>query len=123
MAKQAKKTVLIADINLTKYKELSASDLTKWAKEYLALKKIRLNRVNNIPVRRRKGTIEKGWADLQGYNSKGIYVAVEVKKIGDRLSEEQIKRLDDVMNCGAEAYICTQEGKNPKLIAWTEMGL
>lgn len=103
--------------------ELSASDLTKWAKEYLASKKVRLNRVNNIPVRRRKGTIEKGWPDLQGYNSKGIYVAVEVKKIGDRLSEEQIKRLDDVTNCGAEAYTCTQEGKNPKLIAWTEMGL
>ncbi len=122
MAKQVKKTVLIADTSLTKYKELSASDLTKWAKEYLASKKVRLNRVNNIPVRRRKGTIEKGWADLQGYNSKGIYVAVEVKKLGDKLSEEQIKRLDDVTNCGAEAYICTQEGKNPKLIAWTEMG-
>lgn len=118
----AKKTALIADLNLINYIELSTSDLTKWAKEYLASKKVRLNRVNNIPVRRRKGTIEKGWPDLQGYNSKGIYVAVEVKKLGDKLSDEQIKRLHDITNCGAEAYICTQEGKNPKLIAWTEMG-
>lgn len=122
MAKQEKKTVLIAGIDLTKYKELSASDLTKWAKDYLAKQGVRLNRVNNIPVRRRKGTIEKGWADLQGYDSNGKYVAVEVKKIGDRLSQEQIERLNDVVSCSCIAYICTQEGKNPKLILWTEMG-
>lgn len=122
MAKQEKQTAHIAGLNLKFSKELSANELTKWAKEYLATKKVRLNRVNNVPVRRRRGTVEKGWADLQGYNSKGIYVAVEVKKIGDRLSDEQIKRLDDVTECGGVAYICTQEGQNPKLIAWTEMG-
>jgi len=122
MAKEVKQNAHIAGSNLKFSRELSANELTRWAKEYLATKKIRLNRVNNIPVRRRKGTVEKGWADLQGYNSKGIYVAVEVKKIGDKLSDEQIKRLDDVTKCGGEAYICTQEGKNPKLIAWTEMG-
>ena len=122
MAKEVKQNAHIAGSNLKYSRELSANELTKWAKEYLATKKVRLNRVNNIPVRRRKGTVEKGWADLQGYNSKGIYVAVEVKKIGDKLSDEQIKRLDDVTECGGEAYICTQEGKNPKLIAWTEMG-
>jgi len=122
MAKEVKQNAHIAGSNLKFLMELSANELTRWAKEYLATKKVRLNRVNNVPVRRRKGTVEKGWADLQGYNSKGIYVAVEVKKIGDKLSDEQIKRLNDVTECGGEAYICTQEGKNPKLIAWTEMG-
>jgi len=122
MAKEVKQNAHIAGSNLKFLRELSANELTRWAKEYLATKKVRLNRVNNVPVRRRKGTVEKGWADLQGYNSKGIYVAVEVKKIGDKLSDEQIKRLNDVTECGGEAYICTQEGKNPKLIAWTEMG-
>jgi len=122
MAKEVKQNAHIAGSNLKFSRELSANELTRWAKEYLATKKVRLNRVNNVPVRKRKGTVEKGWADLQGYNSKGIYVAVEVKKIGDKLSDEQIKRLNDVTECGGEAYICTQEGKNPKLIAWTEMG-
>ena len=59
--------------------DISANELTKWAKSNLELIGIRLNRVNNIPYGRRKGTIQKGWADLQGYTSEGKYVAVEVK--------------------------------------------
>lgn len=106
-------------VNITK--EYSASELTRWAKESLAAKGVRLNRVNNIPVRKRKGTIEKGWADLQGYDSTGKYVCVEVKKIGDRLSKEQIERLADVMNVGGQAYICTQEDGKPILITFGEL--
>ena len=100
--------------------DLSASELTKWAKETLSKTGCRLNRVNNIPVRRRKGTIEKGWPDLQGYTSLGIYCCVEVKKIGDKLSKEQIDRLEDVTNCNGIAYICTEEEGNPFLIQWGE---
>ena len=100
--------------------DISASELTKWAKETLSKSGCRLNRVNNIPVRRRKGTIEKGWADLQGYTSEGLYCCVEVKKIGDKLSIEQMNRLEDVMNCGGIAYICTEEEGQPLLIQWGE---
>lgn len=86
---------------------MTAAELTRWAKERLEKEGCRVNRVNNIPVRRRKGTIQKGWADLQGYTKDGIYVACEVKTELDRLSQEQIDRLKDAFNCGAKVYICT----------------
>lgn len=122
MAKQVTKSVRIAGSNLTSTKELSASELTKWAKDHLSKQGVRLNRVNNIPVRRRKGTVEKGWADLQGYNSNGIYVAVEVKKIGDVLKPEQVDRLNDVIVCGGKAFICTEDEGQPILISFGEFG-
>ena len=102
-------------------REFSAAELTRWAKETFAKSGVRLNRVNNIPIRRRKGTIEIGWSDLQGYSEIGIYVAVEVKKIGDKLSKAQIERLNDIIDCGALAFICTQQGDKPILKKWTKM--
>lgn len=107
--------VNIADMDLT------ASELTKWAKMYFQVRGYRINRVNNIPVRRRKGTIEKGWADLQGYTSSGIYVACEIKTIKDKLSVEQIERLRDVITCGGLAYICTQLNGVPTLIPYQQI--
>ena len=95
---------------------MTAAELTRWAKERLEKEGCRVNRVNNIPVRRRKGTIQKGWADLQGYTKEGIYVACEVKTELDRLSTEQIDRLKDSFNCGAKVYICTIQDKKPILI-------
>jgi hypothetical protein len=100
--------------------DLTASQLTKFARDYFKIFNYRLNRVNNIPVRKRKGTIEKGWADLQGYNSDGIYVAVEVKKIGDTLKQEQKLRLQDVTSCGGEAFICTEQNGKPVLIPYKD---
>jgi hypothetical protein len=100
---------------------LTASELTKWAKEHLKIIGYRLNRVNNIPVRRRKGTIEKGWSDLQGYDTEGIYVAIEVKTINDKLSPDQIERLNDIKNCNGIAFICTEENNEPILKMWEGM--
>jgi hypothetical protein len=101
--------------------DISANDLTKWAKKNLELIGFRLNRVNNIPYGKRKGTIQKGWADLQGYTSEGRYVAVEVKKIGDKLSLEQKDRLKDIYECGGIVYICTEVETKPTLIEWSKM--
>jgi hypothetical protein len=96
---------------------MTAAELTKWAKALLEKQGHRLNRVNNIPVRRRKGTVEKGWADLQGYTKEGIYAAIEVKTELDRLRPEQIERLKDALNCGAKVYICTvDKNKEPLLV-------
>jgi len=103
--------------------DISANDLTKWAKKNLEYAGYRLNRVNNIPYGKRKGTIEKGWADLQGYTSDGKYVAVEVKKIGDRLSPEQKERLEDIYKCGGIVYICTEVENKPALVEWTKIKL
>jgi hypothetical protein len=95
---------------------MTASELTRWAKAHLEKQGHRLNRVNNIPVRRRKGTIEKGWADLQGYDSNGVYTAVEVKTANDNLSEEQRFRLHDAEKCGANVFICTFVDNEPFLV-------
>ncbi len=103
--------------------DISANDLTKWAKTNLEYIGYRLNRVNNIPYGRRKGTIQKGWADIQGYTSEGIYVAVEVKKIGDKLSIEQKERLQDIHECGGIVYICTEIDKKATLVEWTKIKL
>lgn len=103
--------------------DISANDLTKWAKKNLEYVGYRLNRVNNIPYGKRKGTIEKGWADLQGYTSDGKYVAVEVKKLGDKLSVEQKERLQDIFNCGGIVYICTEVDSKPALVEWTKIKL
>jgi len=101
--------------------DISANDLTKWAKKNLEFIGYRLNRVNNIPFAKRKGTIQKGWADLQGYTENGIYVAVEIKKIGDKLSLEQKERLNDIHKCGGIVYICTEVDKKATLIEWSKM--
>ena len=101
--------------------DISAKDLTKWAKKNLEYAGFILNRVNNIPYGKRKGTIQKGWADLQGYNDQGIYTAVEVKKIGDKLSPEQRERLKDIYECGGIVYICTEIESKPALVEWSKM--
>jgi hypothetical protein len=103
--------------------DITANELTKWAKTNLGYIGFRLNRVNNIPFGKRKGTIEKGWADLQGYTSEGIYVAVEIKKLGDKLSIEQKERLNDIHKCGGIVYICTEVDKKATLVEWTKIKL
>jgi len=103
--------------------DITANELTKWAKTNLGYIGFRLNRVNNIPFGKRKGTIEKGWADLQGYTSEGIYVAVEIKKLGDKLSIEQKERLNDIHKCGGIVYICTEVEKKATLVEWTKIKL
>lgn len=103
--------------------DITANELTKWAKKNFEYLGYRLNRVNNIPYGKRKGTIEKGWADLQGYTNEGRYLAVEIKKIGDKLSKEQIERFTDAWKCGGLVYICTEQEGKPALIEWTKIKL
>jgi hypothetical protein len=103
--------------------DITANDLTKWAKKNFEYLGYRLNRVNNIPWGKRKGTIEKGWADLQGYTNDGRYIAVEVKKIGDKISSVQSERLQDAWNCGCLVYICTEQEGKPVLIEWSKIKL
>ena len=103
--------------------DISANELTKWAKLNLGYIGFRLNRVNNIPYGKRKGTVEKGWSDIQGYSPNGIYVAIEVKKLGDKLSKEQQERLEDIHKCGGIVYICTEVDNKATLVEWTKIKL
>lgn len=100
---------------------MTASELTQWAKKKMEGDGCRLNRVNNIPVRRRKGTIERGWSDLQGYTEDGKYLAIEVKTSNDKLSPYQRGRLNDIVDCGGLAFICTEYDGVPILREWTGM--
>lgn len=100
--------------------DITANELTKWAKNHLEQQGIRLNRVNNIPYGKRKGTIEKGWPDLQGYSKEGLYSVVEVKKIGDKMSLEQKEILEDIWKCGGLVFICTEQDGKPILLTWIE---
>lgn len=103
--------------------DITANELTKWAKKNFEYLGYRLNRVNNIPYGKRKGTIEKGWADLQGYTNEGRYLAVEIKKKGDKLSKEQIDRFTDACNCKCLVYICTEQDGKPVLVEWSKIKL
>jgi hypothetical protein len=70
----------------------------------------RVRKVHNVSAyKKRRGQVEKGVGDIEGYTSKAIFIMCEVKTIGDRLRLEQIKRLEDIVNCGGFAYIATEE--------------
>jgi hypothetical protein len=97
-------------------KEFTASELTAYAIEYYTALGYRVRRVNNIPVRGRKNNVQKGWPDVQGYTNSGKIVLCEVKKNGDRLSEEQKHRLLDCHTCGGIAQICYQDGNRKEII-------
>ena len=101
--------------------DISANELTQWAKKSLEYLGYRLNRVNNIPFAKRKGTVQKGWADLQGYTKEGVYACVEVKKLGDKISPEQKQRFDDIAKCNGIVYICTEKEKQPVLLEWSKI--
>ncbi len=85
--------------------EITDSALTElWAKGYNAW------RSNNIAVRGRKFIGKRGASDIQGYQMKtGIALYCEVKKIGDKLSNDQIEFLRSAKKAGAICLIACQE--------------
>jgi len=103
-----------------KYPEFTASDLTAFALEMLRLKNYRVRRVNALPLKKRRNSVEPGWADIQGYDPFGLIVLCEVKSPKDRLSAEQVARLSDCHKCGGIALLCVQRGNNAELIPFVE---
>lgn len=92
-----------------KFKEMTTSEITEEAKKQLALRNVKCWRNNNIRVPGRTFIGERGSSDLLGLNkATGIFVACEVKKIGDTLSDKQIEFLADVQNAGGFALVATQ---------------
>lgn len=63
---------------------------------------------NNIAVRKRKFIGRLGVSDVIGIAKDGRWVACEVKTIGDRLSDDQIKFLNEVKKAGGLAYLACQ---------------
>lgn len=94
-----------------KPRELSASDITKYALKVLDLWSFECWRQNNLAVRGRKFTGKKGLADILGFHrTTGKLMICEVKKIGDTLSDDQIELLNKVTKAGAHGFVAKQEG-------------
>jgi hypothetical protein len=63
---------------------------------------------NNIAVRKRKFIGRLGVPDIIGISKEGLWVVCEVKTINDRLSDDQIKFLNEVKKAGGLAYVACQ---------------
>jgi hypothetical protein len=104
-------------------RELSASEITQTALLLLKAQRITAWRQTNLTVRKRKGIVNKGVGDILGYTNNGImarFVACEVKKIGDTLSDAQKEFLAAVHKANGLSLIATQVGSQVKLIPFDE---
>lgn len=64
---------------------------------------------NNLAVKGRKFIGKRGQADVIGFrNCDAVMVACEVKTLNDRLSDDQIKFLNDVKKAGGLSYLACQ---------------
>jgi len=91
-------------------KELEAAMITDTAKLMLLARGYRVWRQNNLTVRRRKGIVTLGVSDIIGYHKRtGVFIACEVKKIGDVFSPKQIEFLQEVHAAGGVALYATEE--------------
>lgn len=104
------------------FRELTASDITKTALILLKAQRICAWRQTNLTVRGRKGIVNKGVGDILGYTQTPYarFVACEVKKIGDRLSDEQKEFLGNLSKYGGIAYVATQVKNQVELIPFDE---
>lgn len=105
MKRFAIKELTKATIRASAIKELMWKGYTVWVQ-------------NNLAVRGRKFIGRRGQSDLVGFTKYGQFLAVEIKTLNDRLSDDQIIFLNDVKKAGGEAYIATQEGSNVVLKQW-----
>lgn len=102
-------------------RKLSKDEITQSALAELKLKGCRVRKVHNVSAyKKRKGQVEKGWCDIQGYDNKGLHLECEVKTIGDKFSAEQIERLEDLDKCGGVSLVATQVGTQVKILSWSE---
>jgi hypothetical protein len=89
-------------------KELSKAHIRASAIKELTWRGHDVWRQNNIAVRGRTFIGRLGVSDVIGITKDGRWIACEVKTIGDRLSDDQIKFLNEVKKAGGLAYIACQ---------------
>lgn len=104
-----------------KVRELSKDEITQQALNYLRICGARVRKVHNVGAyRKRRHQVEPGWSDVQGYSKDGKAILCEIKTKGDRFSDEQIERLDDLDKCGGIALIAVQKGLGVEVIKWKD---
>lgn len=92
-------------------KELTSSEITE-----LVFKEKpyhwELWRQNNTAIHGRKFIGKRGIADITGYSTlTGQRIEIEVKKKGDKLSDEQAEFLIHVAKCGGISYIAMHDSE------------
>jgi hypothetical protein len=74
---------------------------------------------NNLAVRGRKFIGKRGQADIMGFRNKdGVILACEVKTVNDKLSDDQIKFLNDIKTAGGIAYLAVDNDGRVELREW-----
>lgn len=87
----------------------TASELTKLMIDHLSSKGLEVWRNNNLAVKGRAFIGRKGVPDIIGYDKKyGQFVACEIKKLGDRISPDQLLFLTNLGIAGGLSMLCSQ---------------
>lgn len=103
------------------FTELTASQITTTCLKILETRNVYAWRQNNLTVRHRKGIVTKGVPDILGYNrGTGLFTMVEIKKLGDVLSNDQIYFLTNAKMAGCIVLIGTQVKNRAELIPFDE---
>lgn len=100
-------------------KVLTKGEITKSAVTELKLRGANVWMQNNLAVPGRKFIGRKGVSDIIGFVSKtGLFLACEVKTIGDTFKDDQIVFMNEVKKAGGIALIATQEFNHVVLKDW-----
>lgn len=101
---------------------LTSSTITKIAKLMLTQRGVSCWRQNQIPVKGRTFIGEPGQSDLIGITkATGLFVACEVKAIGDKLSDDQKVFLRKIKDANGIALIAFEgRGGNVEMVDYDE---
>lgn len=99
-------------------KDLTKATIRESAIKELTWRGMDVWRQNNIAVRGRTFIGRLGVSDIIGITKDGRWVACEVKTLNDRLSDDQIKFLNDIKTSGGLAFIACQEGGRIVVKEW-----
>jgi len=103
---------------MTKYREISTNDITKEALLILKAKGYNVWRHNQVKVPGRAFVGKRGCSDIIGHTPTGKFVVCEVKKRGDKLSEDQKQFLDEASRAGCLTFLAVQKGPDVELVSY-----
>jgi hypothetical protein len=102
-------------------KDLTKDEITQSALRELRANGARVRKVHNVSAyKKRRGQVEPGWPDIQGYSSMGVAILCEVKTLRDKLSSDQIAILNDLDYRGGISLIAIQKGLQVKVMTWKD---
>lgn len=93
-------------------REYTAGEITDHAIKFLTAFGYKCWRNNNLAVKGRKFTGQKGVGDISGYKlHTGQRLECEVKKKGDTIKKEQREFLTEAKANNCHVYLATQKGE------------